>query len=254
MKKTLIALAALSGLAMADDGLMWTVDIQGHDGVKENIVTNAPSSGFTFAGNTWCSSDVNKVKYTADGVQILDPDCKYAFEGNLGLKLADEFTAVMVCDLDITNTKTNTPTFLTIGEGAAWCLKVGFDTQNSNAITLSANGYTLSDTIIVDGAVAKSGPQTIILTMANASESDNSGLVSVYIDNMLVASTIVSSRDRHDDTQLNRFVLGNLDQEHAGVAGTYSHIELYRGVVPEPATATLSLLALAGLAARRKRH
>lgn len=87
------------------------------------------------------------------------------------------------------------------------------------------------------------------------------GEMAIYVNGSMAASGTMAAGDRHNRSAWNNgVVFMNKMTEHDGVAGTITGAALYNTAlysttpaVPEPTTATLSLLALAGLTARRRR-
>lgn len=131
---------------------------------------------------------------------------------------------------------------LTIGRGdftannmqIAWA---GTDYSTSNALTFQ--GDMVNFTIAVSG---KSGSQTATIYV-NGTES---GTLASYNGNM---------NGGNASTQMGYYVNNNLQYGTIGLTNEKlgSSEEVIAFAIPEPATATLSLLTLAGLAARRRR-
>ncbi len=81
------------------------------------------------------------------------------------------------------------------------------------------------------------------------------GLVEFYIDSALAATASLSSSQLTTLDTIGYFSLGGkgFSETANTMPATFSNVVIREGAIPEPATATLSLLALAGLAARRRR-
>ncbi len=102
---------------------------------------------------------------------------------------------------------------------------------------------------------------TYTLVSTGVTESASSTTLTLYIDGSEVVSGAFNFGGQLKNREL-MFVLGDkANGTNQSMDATYSNVALYKGAytpaelsaAPEPATATLSLLALAGLAARRRR-
>lgn len=252
MKKTLITLMALAGVscAYADGNLIWSADMSHGD----YSITNGENFSLS-ASNQWASNDFT----TMPGYVYVNGSSKVSFEGgSVGLKLAETFTVSMDCKLTGVGSDTQTSYYLMkISESASWEFGVVYDT-NSGAITLAANNgtYTLSD-VKSYGSFDITDISNVTFTMAG--ELLEPGAMSVYVNGTLAASGTMAGGNRHDTTNVGgglTFLRDRDDNQGAikGFVGGVSAVHVYSGIViPEPTTATLSLLALAGLAARRRR-
>lgn len=263
MKKTIIALIALAGVVSADGTLLWTGDLTGGSPTYQDADGNKMS--FT----SWY--DGRRVSLTDAGV-VTTGSGKYAIETHVGVTMADEFSVVLQGNIDLSQmyvnnagVKSTSGNFLAFGEDGAYSLFFGV--TDAGKLTIEGGNYTLSDTTISDSLIG-SGSHTFIITLANIGNPDDAGryqgALSVYVDGVLFGSSTMSNAgNRHSNTAVDQLAIGNKIQEWAGIGGTYTGVSLYEGVlssdqitqlsIPEPTTATLSLLALAGLAAHRRR-
>lgn len=252
MKKTLIALVALTGAAMAanEDSLLWTLDFTGG---SYAITTGAAWTGGSYAPSTgWGSQDFN----TTAGALTSDGDKKVALEGaNPGVGLGSEFTLTMNVNLTGTGGNDTSDTaywIVSLNQNqGSWYIGAQYDTTTQQVVVGNAN-HTLTN-VASYGTYALSDIKTITLTMEGALNA--AGTFTIYVNDQKAAEATVAAGDRHGNAGFNNgVVFMNKMSEHDGVAGSITSASLYSGVlVPEPATATLSLLALAGLAARRRR-
>ena len=253
---------ALAGVALGAEEL-WTIDMTKAANADGRITI---AEGATYTPNYWSNGVIS-----SDGTTITS-DQKIALNdtgGNLGFRLSDEFSFTLdaiITDPVSTQTSGNSPiaVLMQIGEGKGWNFRVGVNEKNQ--FVFASTGYELTQGDTTNNGYLTSGEHTFTLTFGNSTtlrEFDNSGTwiqrydadIKLYVDDVLVASAQMKGNNRPGDATMNTLIVGNIYQEHAGIAGTYSSITAYSGVVsvPEPTTATLSLLALAGLAARRRR-
>ena len=244
MKKTLITLMALAGVSIGAEQL-WTIDMTKAKNDANRITIE---EGASYSAGYWSNGIIS-----SQGTTITN-DQKIALNdqsGDLGFRLKDEFSLTLnavITDPVSTKTSGNSAiaVLMQIGEGNDWNFKIGVDENNQFVFT--TNGYELIQGDTSNNGYLTSGAHTFILTFGNATTIDESGRpdgeMNLYVDGVLSASAKIDGNNR------------------PGIAGTYSSITAYSGVVsvsspvpsvPEPATATLSLLALAGLAARRRR-
>ncbi len=114
-----------------------------------------------------------------------------------------------------------------------------------NSLTLTASGTTTSQlTIGADFVVAVYNDSTLV----GCSDT-------VHIDSVKDATlkTATLQLDNITFTEHNRIMIA-IRGERGSATDSYTISNIQLTAAPEPATATLSLLALAALAARRKRH
>lgn len=250
MKKTLIALMALAGVASAAPTVLWDMDFESTgivldtaDGVSTNLIAGVGTN-------------------LIEGGAITLNNNSFSFDQTAGrLSYADEFTLVAVVQLGATHPG-NWPAIFGLGEDAKWCWKVCDYVQQSGLFSLDKNGFDG----VVDETNKNSGNITYTLpsegygdVVTLALQNDGNGTLTLFVDGKLAGyTTITKASDYGSDKYINKFTFGARND-----GGDKSNIILHDAqfvsglvtgiVVPEPTTATLSLLALAGLAARRRR-
>lgn len=160
-------------------------------------------------------------------------------------------------DVTVANSKWCDIFSLKLRDGSKLQLQINEVTQKLSLYNADAAGNQQTDAQIIDTTLTLdsfSDRKTFSL-VADA----DAGKLSIYLDGVLVSSTA-------DSTWTGSSVSGlQFGSEYAGEAGSdrklggsmeINNITLTNGAVyptPEPTTATLSLLALAGLCARRRR-
>lgn len=260
MKKTIIALVTLAGVASA--ATKATID----------TTDSALESYFDYStGNSKVAGDANTTwgekmawnsagQYGTTGTQ----NSMYSSNVDINMKADGGFTF----SFDINNI-TNTGTILTVftGSGDAW------RTLRANITKDDTSGaYTLSTTLGSATLTTELGTDiswttlTFVGTANTAGVTEDSKLtmdLDIYVDGKSTTSL--------SDFGAWNFVVGDLNKVQFGYWGDSSkntqldidNVLIYSRplsadevkalTVPEPTTATLSLLALAGLAARRRR-
>lgn len=150
------------------------------------------------------------------------------------------------------------------GTGDSKCLQIGVNTQGQLAVFNEVGGATGYASIDTEGNILTglfsgfSGASTLTLV----SDMTNSKTLSVYVDGELVGSH--SNWSASTDQALMGIQVGSAfgggrvfpEAEISNITlwnRALSLSEVKALLVPEPTTATLSLLALAGLVARRRR-
>ena len=153
----------------------------------------------------------------------------------------------------------NWPAIFGLGETNTWAWKPSFYVQ-TGTFKLDKDGFdSANETNKGVGGVTYTLPSEgygDIVTIAL--QNDGNGKLSLYVDDVLAGySTIGNATDYGSNKFINNFTFGARND-----GGNKSNIILHDAqfvqglvtqIVPEPTTATLSLLALAGLAARRRR-
>ena len=248
MKKAFFAFVSMLGLAVADT-TVWNTVYES----TEDITLGRANKGVALQSDTL--------------LQALDG----CFISKVG---SDTSPAVGKLDLTFTLTNTSlTTTLVTFAANsstqAGWgvtvnngSLYLGQMTVNSGNTTSAMASYTSNCSSV--GTVTTDTTYTLSV-ISTASTTGTSGAVSPGrgIDNFLVTlsdgsnttTTTVAGFGLNGSTLNRIYVGGSNSMSDTGTIGTVSQLSLsIPGVaVPEPATATLSLLALVGLAARRRR-
>ena len=204
MKKTLIALMALAGVAMADEHLAIIAEF-----------TQAP----VVAGNCW-SGDYVLTFTLAEDYTLQHGGSVVGFYRGSAVNDTHGYNA-------ITLGGTNDALTLTVGRGRV---------QNTlnNATGIGANTtVSYQDKVTFETTIAKGVEYT--LSVAGATGAMTPTLSWVDADGATQTLTAGSYN-------------GNMNGHNANMVSAVN-----TELIPEPATATLSLLALAGLAARRRR-
>ena len=206
MKKTLIALMAMAGVAMG-------AVVEDHLAIEAEFTT-VP----VVAGNCW-SADYVLTFTLAQDYTLQHGGSVVAFYRGGGINDNYGYNAITLGGTDEALT-------LTVGRGRA---------QNTlnNATGIGANTtFSYQDKVTFDTTIAKGVEYT--LSVAGATSAMTPTLS--WVDAEGIAQSLTASSYK-----------GNMN---GNAALTYAVNTEY---IPEPATATLSLLALAGLAARRRR-
>ena len=224
MKKTLIALISMAGAAAAavTDGYLTNPDAL----TWETLTLTTPANGVLSTGNSaidW-SEDTGALEKSWELSFVLDPSRlsnQYLFGTVKGSSGADGYT-------------------LSITQAGAISLN-----QNKSKSILTVGTYTAEDTAV-----------NVTLTFVNyydeVSNAEAGGEFTLTVGES--SGSIEISQEVAAYTTFNKGSNNNIWTN--GGAEKLSNITLKQGgymIIPEPATATLSLLALAGLAARRRR-
>lgn len=223
MKKTFIALMALAGAAAAavQDGYLTNPGAL----TWEALTLTSPANGVLTSGNSaidW-SEETGNLTESWELSFVLDPsrlDNQYLFGTVKGNSGADGYTLSITNAGTISLNANKSESILTVGSYTADDAAV--------AITLTFVNY------VDESGVGQGGEFT--LTVNNSSGSI------VLTEEEAVNTTFTKGSNN------NIWTNGGREQ--------FSGVALKQGgnmIIPEPATATLSLLALAGLAARRRR-
>lgn len=237
---------------------MWSLDLTGS---KYEVTQGAAWTGGDDSfdpATSWSSQDFT----TNPGALTADGDKKVALEGDhAGLGMGDSFTLTMDCRLTGVGGNDTSDTkywLMSVNQNqASWFVGVQYDTTTKQICFGNAD-HTLSDEVSY-GKYELTDIRTVALVMSGAMNDD--GEMAIYINGEMAASATMAAGDRHTNAGWNNgVVFMNKMSEHDGVAGTITGAKLYNTAlystapIPEPTTATLSLLALAGLAARRRRR
>lgn len=284
MKKTLIALMALAGAAAADTNL--DLVYIGVDNGIANIADNwynvndpdapsAPGNGDTL----WIGYDTDKqastpVTVVVDNTKTMFRSYIHIAEGST-LKTtavdwaawATEFTFNSADALIIGNKmwggykNTNnsggavadTPMVLNVGTNGSVRIDGEIDKSNQVYFTFNAEVVgSLTNTQIIHES-------RVLLTLTNPAASNYSDILTGITTNLaLEDGTALTKVDTLDFSNLTMEDVGKYTVSYKQLeSGNYGVVVDYvtttTSIIPEPTTATLSLLTLAGLAARRRR-
>ena len=240
MKKTLIALVALSGVAMAGTQV-W------------DLSTSVTSGDYLYDATTGLFTDNSEV----DGTVLNDTNSDGRIQTNicftLNLTKAQKVTAdTRLIDMDM-------------GGDVGLCLTSTGLASTWGGGTSSARGSVSFDTLLADSGVFidKNGDKYITLTFV---QTYGSGVqvwsnTTKHIDDTNLRSSgntsLTSIFVKKDYIEALQFAPGWKGDAIVNTNAAFNTevLEKLGGVtVPEPTTATLSLLALCGLAARRRRR
>ena len=221
MKKTLITLLALCGVAAADtattpDELTWT-----------SLTITTPADGALAAGNSaidWSEATGSlteswELSFTLDPSRLSN---QYLFGTVKGSSGADGYTLQITSDGAIRLNENK----------SVEVLKVGSYTAEDSAVAITLQYVKFVDT----EGVFKSG--TFTLTVGDATGTYTVDAINNTIFNKGSNNNVWTNGGAEK--------LSGISLKYAGA--------VVLPAVPEPTTATLSLLALAGLAARRRRR
>lgn len=232
MKKTIIALLALAGVAAAADSTqeLWSLDFTG------TSLSSSFADGVSLS--TLPTSGIN------NGLTLNNAPLTLTQTGST-LTYGDEFVFSVTLQVN--------------SHLGSWPELVGFGNNNHNwkgayyvnddNFVLDKNGFGTPDETnkaIGDVSVTLNTPITLSF------KSDGEGTVTMYVGDTVAGYTTID--DDYLEQTIDKFALGG---RIGGKNGNNSNVTVYSAsltkMVPEPTTATLSLLAFAGLAARRRR-
>lgn len=232
MKKTIIALLALAGIAGAevltftpqvDDDATWT------KGISFSPQNGSSDLSLTFVSITeWHEDD-----YTGTITEN-------AYTGANGISPVVQF-------LEGKNGKNS------------WTLTFKIANNTNNAITLGGFS-TVANAVSLTGGTHSAGINNLwTLVKLQQSESEYTSLGEAYAtlgaSSASGTSSVTFSQDVVIDAKASQTFTMTFDRRsgEGGKTGFANITSIGVNVIPEPTTATLSLLALAGLAARRRR-
>ena len=254
MKKTLITLLALCGVASATDAtLVW--DLSFND-LNQTVVTNGSGNDYSTLTIAMNGSTVT------DGICATPANNRVTITDSAAtLRMMDSFSFVVKGGADVA--VANWGVLFGLGEDNSWNIKVANNTNGN--LTFLEEGYNISDKV-GSTATPYGSMGTYIVTVDNGGKTQagtSTAALTLYYNGAQVATGTLGAINCTTQP-LDTFALGG---RNIGVGNatdfSFTNVQLYSGVlsatqisqlsVPEPTTATLSLLALAGLAARRRR-
>ena len=263
MKKTLIALMALvSGTSLAEDAaLLWDLTYTG----TNYAITDANGEAYTTlsyanATSTTVKDGVCTTKGSGDRLLLSDSNTH-------GLTLGGDYSFVIQGGA-VTNPSYWTTLFGlgNINGTPNGYAQIKISDSNSGNLGIYGEGSIFSDiSSTTQTPVGKMG--TYILTM-QANDDDTASKATLYYNGATVCSATITDtagKTAWRDKDLAYFTIGGRLRDTGSLTQmAITNVQLYNGVlsdsqiaslsVPEPTTATLSLLALCGLAARRRRR
>lgn len=261
MKKTLIAIMALSGIvagATVDDALFGISDFKG---LTSTIDINNTGETLTLTDST-----------TKEGyLEISGADFSYntySTQDNGTQKAKRAYiTLTFVIDLaKLTTSTTDTPFFLdNVNWGTVLTTDRKFKGAWNGVSWTGANNYTTTalgntGTAVLTFNTGWDGVTgTEDTTISDPESTGNCCYSQVYLNGVQISQTDKGKGLAHGQVVntifINEAFVGAIEEMyvHNSMVHGEGATSLYNSVIPEPTTATLSLLALAGLAARRRR-
>ena len=254
MKKTLIALLSLAGVASAADAtLVWDLTFN-----KSNqaIVLNSTGGAYeTLSVSLGDATVADGICSSAKGTRVTISDSASP------LDVMNDFSFVVQGGLN--SLPSEWDILFGIGEADKWNFKIAHNGQGR--LTFLEEGYQVKDKVAL--TPTQYGTHgTYIVTVNNqgkTQEKTSDALMTLYYNGEVIATATLGNTSCSAQ-DLDTFALGgrNINADNTSDF-SFTNVQLYSGVlsqdqikalsVPEPTTATLSLLALCGLAARRRR-
>lgn len=256
MKKTLIALMALAGVALGETGTIEKTytPLNGTDHWTHNTL-NHTSWEYTEATQTLTFSPTK-----ASGAAVSTFTLSDAL-------FAEEATPLTFSFSITRGSSTAGVSFAIVGNNYA--IVVGTKDYGSgelfSAITedLSATAYYCSNTWSNTGVKDVGGSSLLTSCLNYNATATITGTATINAEGNTILTLNATSTSATGtgsveynlgkDFAINKLVIGADNAQFSDGVWSVSGIELTGRIIPEPATATLSLLALAGLAARRRR-
>ena len=238
MKKTLITLLALAGVASADEAsreLLWSMTF----GANNSWSVDSPEDAYSTSG-VWA------VTTTTDsaGNYILSTN---GTNDRVHTQWNDGSGMTWDSDFEIEITFALPETY--VGKGSAKLIELNSDWRS---LIISSTGDQDDFYITGENFTASESNEAISLTLGKTHTfviSVNDGAVSLSLDGVVKQTGLLNGSSKNIS---NIYIGGGSSTTNNLLSANYYSIRAYK-LIPEPATATLSLLALAGLAARRRR-
>ena len=260
MKKTLITLMALAGVAMANSKVVEPAGLELQITDSSIAWVNAGTTDVA-KSLTSTSATLSNGSFTTNGADQIGDRMGWGNTNSTGMEM-NTFTLTFTADW--TANAEGASMLLAWGEGGTWGF--GFGVGADGNWTVVQGQYNKPSTITLSGVAAvdtDSAQEFTIIGRMEALTYTTDGYQytspkGIYHIEAYVGETQVFGGSYGDSSDSIQFGQGYNPYIGfgAGVNGanatvmTVSNATLY---IPEPATATLSLLALAGLAARRRR-
>lgn len=265
MKKTIITLLALSCVSMgATIGEIDTTDttLKAYWDFASSSAPTVGSANDWLELPTWNAAGYGECTYTTS---TEPPISTHPYTTVAGLKVDNGFTV----SFDINDAGAGTLLSMTSGGGmgALWrsvSVTLAASTETPGASIISAQ--FLGDTsTAVSKTLTLSDTDWTTLTLVGSVDSTvtTTIVLDFYIDGEHVGTSSTANAANFTSETINRMQFGHLGEPTSSATTNIDNILVYGRAlsatevkaltVPEPATATLSLLALAGLAARRRR-
>lgn len=283
---TLALLGTCTASAASVDNLLYYYDfntLSGSAQTAPNLATN--KGGTSGAGNlsssAWANYTDADLAYEGDHAYRAQGNSSNALQLNFGAgEFSGGFTmSIMVRDFASWGDPTTTASAALYGRilGLTDASRIFFMQKATGGTTAAGSWeqFCSAGNTLVDGAagsvnnlgnwashkIARDTYTNITLTLSTSENDASLTTVTVYFDGQKFLTA---------DTALDLDTLSNLQFAKANIAGTFDNLQIYNaalndeevgilasrptGVLPEPATATLSLLAFAGLTLRRRRN
>jgi len=234
----------------AEPALVWDLDFD-----STGVVFTSYAEGVT----SNLSSDAGS-GLISDGAITLN-NSAFSFSQTGGnLSYSDEFTLLAKVQMGKAGNN-NHPVIFSLGETTSWNWKPSFY-QNNNKFVLDKDGFgdVVNEENKSSGAVGYTIPENgygDVVTLAL--QNNGKGTLTLYVDGVQAGYTTITSANEYSSAKLiKEFKFGGKLAGSNNNANIILHDAqfvsgLTTQIIPEPTTATLSLLALAGLAARRRR-
>lgn len=255
MKKTLIALLALTGLAMADT-VITGADLTWDTSSPYKDCTTVGNGNLTYSnGGWWVSGPTGTLSQSItlgqNQVMEFSYSCDFSISNSvLTLALASNSGAVVMGKTYNNEVRLGTTT----ETGDAVARGYAFANTNNSAGVANITSYTA----LKDGTGADASNVEFRVNSGDTVNTNEVTFTVAYNTSLSQFVGTLAYADYTADINLGKTfsvnaITATFDGEAAFV-GHVNDIQIKVTTIPEPTTATLSLLALAGLAARRRRR
>ena len=256
MKKTLLlSLTLLSGVAFANVTLLAELKSYTPENGSPTVglfdTSGQLIDGVTYSGfqvsDTGVISTSGRPNNDAGATGVIDMGTHVN-----GLSISD-FSLSFTATWQPYNDNAQWPNLVVFGEkGGDYTYKVFYSIVD-NRYEMAAAGYGTDFAYPTQvGGLTPGGTHDYILTLSTAAGTEGR-TISFYQDGALVLQATTNQYFGAPGNMRIGFG-GSFGGDQGATITSLSNVKLYSGVIPEPTTATLSLLALAGLAARRRRR